>query len=540
MDITQNPFYILGATPRDDKQKIFELAEERSLHHDLHACQQARSDLGHPKKRLSAEIAWLPGLGPARIKDILALLDTSTADLIGIGKLPSLTRTNILAAGLSRITQSNASFVARWIRELAKSFEEVDMQNVLTMINEERSISGFPEVTDLYLVESELQERRRYYRQVMKSSLDTLLTKDLLSAITTVVSTSTNNGEIPGPILIHDLVDAYEVEAQEFLIKEMQNINALAQKAKTASDEDISDSSLLSFISQLSHVVRNWDIIAQPIQVSTKSRGLRHKASGEASEIIRNLALYLYNQHGKLEMSRILTDLLRDVFTEVVDIHEKAVEDIDALKKIREKKEQDEKWRNEFTYVVNISYLLYSYRFVITPEGIDWKGHHWNFNDIKFIRWGGTRHYTNNIYTGTNYIVAFGSGSLEIIKLSNKDIYSNIIDRLWKAVGVRLLNEYLEGFRNGKRYNIGDYTIDDYGIDLEHNPIFGQSRQLHCVWNDIEIWNEAGSFCIAYKTDKRLKATFSYLEVDNIHVLEAMIRTLWKQGGDQLSTLLNE
>ena len=31
MDLLQNPFYILTASPRDNRQRIMELADERSL-----------------------------------------------------------------------------------------------------------------------------------------------------------------------------------------------------------------------------------------------------------------------------------------------------------------------------------------------------------------------------------------------------------------------------------------------------------------------------------------------------------------------------
>ena len=56
MNLLQTPFYILGVTARDNRQKIMALAEERTLFLDSNKCTQARSDLIHPRKRLSAEI----------------------------------------------------------------------------------------------------------------------------------------------------------------------------------------------------------------------------------------------------------------------------------------------------------------------------------------------------------------------------------------------------------------------------------------------------------------------------------------------------
>jgi hypothetical protein len=44
----------LGVTTRDDRRRIVELAEEKSLELDHEVCQKARSDLTNPRTRLSA------------------------------------------------------------------------------------------------------------------------------------------------------------------------------------------------------------------------------------------------------------------------------------------------------------------------------------------------------------------------------------------------------------------------------------------------------------------------------------------------------
>lgn len=60
--LNKSPFAVLGVTTRDDRRRIVELAEEKSLELDHELCQKARSDLTNPRTRLSAEIAWLPGV----------------------------------------------------------------------------------------------------------------------------------------------------------------------------------------------------------------------------------------------------------------------------------------------------------------------------------------------------------------------------------------------------------------------------------------------------------------------------------------------
>ena len=67
MDLRQNAFFVLGATTRDDRRRIVELAEKKSLLSDEERVREARSTLTHPMKRLAAEVAWLPGMGPTLV-----------------------------------------------------------------------------------------------------------------------------------------------------------------------------------------------------------------------------------------------------------------------------------------------------------------------------------------------------------------------------------------------------------------------------------------------------------------------------------------
>ena len=338
MDLLQNPFQILTASPRDNRRRIMELADERSLLLDSSECMQARSDLTNPMKRLSAEVAWLPGIGPKRAGEMLSLIESSPSDLLGLDNLTSIVRANLLAAGLSRLSSYTSDDVAKWIIEIAWAFEDIEPEELSGIINEERIVSGFPEVTDLSAVETEIQERRRHYRQVIKFALDNLSAKELVEAVTVAVESTTDDGEEHGPILIADLIDSYEVEAQGFLDKEEGNIRALVEKLRAAVDAERPDSTLAPMVNQLIQVVRNWDTVAQPIQVSTKSRGLDHDASYRVAGLVRGLAIHMFNEHDKLDFSQQLTNMLQEVFAEVGEVAERTAEDADALGEIAERR----------------------------------------------------------------------------------------------------------------------------------------------------------------------------------------------------------
>jgi hypothetical protein len=527
MDLLDNPFHILTASPSDDRRRIMELADECSLLLDSNKVKEAYSILSTPRKRLSAEVTWLPGVAE-QAGELLSLLSISPADLLAVDKLSPIARSNLLAAVLARLSDHATDEVVRWILEIARAFEDIDAKELRVIINEERNISGFPEVTDLSAIEAEIQEQRRYYCKVIRSALDNLPPMKLVKAVTVAIESATHNGEEHGPILIADLADLYEVEAQEFLDKEEENIKTLVDKLQAALDTKQPDSVLTPMVNQLIQVMKNWDAVAQPIQISAKSRGLYHTASYRIAGSVRGLAIsHMCNEHGKLDLSRQLTTMLQEVFAEVGEVSERTAGDAEDLHDIAERR------RSAITYEADIG-DSFAYKLRISPEGIEWKGRCWDLDSITRVRWGGTRYSS-----GITYSIIFGDTSNYVtINLSNEAIYNNFVDCLWRAVCVRLQMEYLRGLRDGKKYHFGSTVISDYGMELNPNRVHGK-EQVFCRWSELVIRNGAGVFCIRKKNyDWDLTGTLSYLEEDNIHILEAVIRKLLKQGGDRLSSLL--
>ena len=332
MELLTNPFFTLGATMRDDRRRIMDLAEEKSLVSDEAAVRDATAVLTNPRRRLAAEIGWLPGLGPKRISEAISILGREPAKVRGLGNLPSLARANLLADGLIRVVeQLPKREVARWIVEIADAHDDIEAEQTVTLLNEERSVAGFPAISDLQVVNAELQGRRQYYRQAIKRALDQLPAPSLVEVVTIAVDEATDNGDSQAPILIDDLVDSFEVEAQGFLKTETRNIAVLVQGVRSAVERDEGHEHIGRLVSQLEEVVKNWDRVAQPIQVSARSRGTSHGLSHEIAGEIRSLAVDLFNEHGLLDISKRLTALQQKVFAEVDRVVEQSEEDATAL-----------------------------------------------------------------------------------------------------------------------------------------------------------------------------------------------------------------
>ena len=538
----QSPFAILGVTTRDDRRRIVELAEEKSLELDHEVCQKARSDLTNPRNRLSVEMAWLPGVSPRKASQLFDSLVRNPMSIREESGLPTLAHLNLLAAAFEAVDgEHDADDLAEFIMETAYLAEELSPEDVLRDLNEDRAVSGFPEVRALDQIEAELNERKRYYRIAIKDALDRLPPMTLIQVMTEAVDGVTSGGEDHAPGLVDDLVDSYEVETQGILQKEAENVHKLIKVAREHADSG--EAAVKPYVDKLDVVARNWDKIAQPIQLSSKARGIDHEASRHLAYEIRSLAIDLFNKHDMLAQSQRLTGLIQELFSEVPEIADRVEEDADALADIFQQRQQavarKDEWAREITYRAEIG-VMFKDTLSISLQGVSWKGQNFPLDSITRVRWGGVSHSVNGIPTGTTYTIAFGNRSSEaVVELKKQDIYSTFIDKLWRAVCVRLLTEMLEALKDGRDLHFGDALLHDDGITLVKRKFLGSNEQVRCSWGQVHVWSADGSFCIGAKDDKKVNAGISYIHGANTHILEQAIRMAFKKPGmRRLSDLL--
>ncbi|MYG63915.1 MAG: hypothetical protein F4099_00605 [Synechococcus sp. SB0673_bin_10] len=374
MDLLTNPFLRLGATMGDNRGRVMALAEEKSLAADeatAAAVQDAKAVLIHPKRRLKAEIGYLPGLEPQQASEMIATVQQNPINIRNlVAHLPSLARANLLAAGLIRVAgRLPKDEVAQWILALAHGHEAIAARPTAALLNGERSAAGFPAVTDLQTVDAELRSQRQYYGQAIKKVLDQLSFQSLVEVVTTTVDKATNHGKNHAPILIDDLVDRFEVEVevQGFFETQTKKIKDLVQRIRHLAQENKGHRQINFHASKLENVVRNWDRVAQPIQVSARSRGTDHDLSHEIAAEIRSLVFYLLEKHDLLDISKRLTALQQEIFAELDTVVEKLNEDAIVLNKISKLKSEVSKLKSEIFKKKLLTLLFRSFRLLFWP-----------------------------------------------------------------------------------------------------------------------------------------------------------------------------
>lgn len=316
-----------------------ELSEERSLLSDAEECFAARAVLINPRNRISAEVAWLPGVNPEHIESVLKQLDSPNQNLLNIIGLSPIASANIFTAGFSRLTNIASANIVEWILAISHAYERIDAEEVRGTLNEERNISGFPQITDLSVITAEIQNQRRYYSQTLFSVINSLSVTERARILTLTLETVIGNNNNRCPILIDDLIQSYELEVEDDLEKKQKIIEAQDEKLRAMVDAKNPDFILQPIVNQLIQTVKEWDTIAQPIQLSKRSRGERHTASFEIAGWVQKLAVDLFNEYLKFDFSLQLLNMLLEVFAEVPEIVEKIAKDKkDLIKHEHERK----------------------------------------------------------------------------------------------------------------------------------------------------------------------------------------------------------
>lgn len=540
--LQQNPFALLGATTRDDRKRIVELAEEKSLQLDHDACQKARSDLTSPRVRLSVELSWLPGVSPSKAAQLVSLLHSDPMSIRDERGLPTLAHLNLLAASFEAVDGNDSEdFIAGFISEMAFLVDDLSADQVFRDINEDRCISGLPLIKEVDQVEADLAERKRCYRNVIKDVLNRLPPELLVDVMTTAVYEVTSNGESHAPELIDLLVDSYAVETQGFLREEGENAQKLIKAARDSAKSG--ESAVKPIVEKLEMVARNWDKVAQPIQLSAKARGTVHESSHEIAYSIRSLAIDLFNEHDMLAQSQKLTKLVQELFAELPEVVERVEQDASALAEIfnrqKEAVTQKKEWARDITYSAEVG-LIFKDSLSISANGLAWKNQHFPLDAVTRVRWGAVSNSVNGIPTGTNYTIAFGDNRSEaVVSLKKALTYSTFVDKLWKAVAVRLLTELLESLQAGKEVRFGQAAIRDDGVTLMKHKFLGIKEPIRFSWNEVHFFSANGSFTIQCKNDNKTWVSLSYIYDSNTHVLEQALRMAFKKAGmRRLSDLL--
>lgn len=190
-------------------------------------------------------------------------------------------------------------------------------------------------------------------------------------------------------------------------------------------------------------------------------------------------------------------------------------------------------WNREIDFQCSFGWRPFQKTLNISAKGFEWCGKQIPLKEIKRLRWG-VQQTRGGLLPKHRYIAVFGTAAKEyVIKTKQPDFYEHLIERYWKAVGKRLLNEMLDGLAQGRACVFDSFLVSDTGVSVGGKKLFGVSRTDFYKWNTLTWGVVNGALCVTERENKANQlASLSFLWVDNVHVLYAALK-LFEQAQSQ-------
>ena len=204
-ELERNPFAVLGESLRDNRAKLMELAGNGALTGIEDEVVAARPRSPTEGDRLSAEIGWLPGTSPAKVAALIDGLRKNPGLVLWAAKagLDPLTVANLTAAAMELIDPAMpATEWAGLVSGFGTAEDEIDADDVLRDINEDRAVAGLPGFSrPRSRGRPRLSERRRRYKDVTFGRTRASASNVLVEALTAAVEEATSGGDLHAPLL---------------------------------------------------------------------------------------------------------------------------------------------------------------------------------------------------------------------------------------------------------------------------------------------------------------------------------------------------
>lgn len=530
MHFRQNPFFILGASVRDSREKLHELADDHSLDNDAEKYTSSLSSLTHPKRRIAAEIAWAPAIAPTRLDAILATLFTNAGSMAALMDLPALARANLLAAEISERTALSPKELESALTELVTTVADIAPESTIREINADRTISGFNPLTEPSQIAEELKEQYRHFEQVSKATLGLFTIPKQAHLLTRLTESLTAEGTVQPPQLLEQLVSGYELTVTAELTQKADAIGRAVSAILKLAELGTSENELLVNVNQLVASVNEWDALAQPIQVANRSRGLDHQASDDLAYVVREGAISLWNDHQLQEAAKVLTGCLATAFAESPQLSSKFAQDqaifADIEQKRRENRKAQEKQRLKglsFSSTGQMGVLK------ISPAGVQYGNTLIPIGDIARIR----------IVNRPNLGVALSSrGKDHYVYIPNTRTFNAFLKRLIPAIAPQIIDAFLEEFKKGKTFVFGPIVVSDTGVKLSRQRVFRGPESVDFSWSEVQRSRVDGAMLIRSVRDPRFAARVGFSEIDNSLMLDILLGQREDTRSSKLSDLL--
>jgi len=390
ININENPFFVLGADITDDKRKLMNICEEKMIFENTDVIIKAQEQLLNSQKRLKAELRWFPTCSKDQIQIIINYLnDLPNKEIFEyipnsfLEKLYYLEKINIALYSfiyiigppkkwsentISKGTINKDAFyydinkdnISLFIHQTSELYELLEPQTIKDMINEKRKISGFPVITEVNSIEEELNNLRKNIKQILSFFISNITLGKITDILINIMEYYKNGNKYHGAI-IDDFISEYSLLSKDIISRRKDDIiSQIEEILQISLSTEYLETRINTILSQL----RNWDHLAQPLQLEALTKGMRHNESIIMANKFRELSLYCNNELKRTDLALKITKELKKYFIELTEYYQLLLEDENKLNNIKNNIFENE---NRIKYIKennrNDDILLYILRF---------------------------------------------------------------------------------------------------------------------------------------------------------------------------------
>lgn len=325
MTLFENPFYLLNLTPKDSRRTIVQRADEYALYHDAEKCADARNILTNPQRRISAEVHWILDTAEQEIELTLdtvksAEIEEDLSQFFEDEYLP-LSDLNVWLTRNDIIDVSDVFKAKYMVLRYSRLYESITADYVINIINESRSVSGFPLVENDEDVLAALAELKNEIKHAIFEHFDEL-SPEMYSEVMAMLSESySSNPRYKGQEILEEVLNTYQINTLDA---------SEAQKEKIIRDAEVVSNSvgvinLEAAIAELLKDAKAWNKSIYPVRKSFAMRGETHIGSVHVFNALIDLYDKLAFEHEELACAETVLYALLELYSDVpecVDILE--------------------------------------------------------------------------------------------------------------------------------------------------------------------------------------------------------------------------
>ncbi len=333
MRLKDNPFSILDVAIDDSYDSIIDAAEEKSFIDDANTdrYEKARSVLTSPVQRLEAEICWIKAVEKLKIDGLMSKSLVQAAMLLNERELLIYYVEKLYKQCSFEDTSEAIVKIDELYRRLITS--DTAMLDCFNEINRNRKNARITLLNDVELLKSTcekiwLADVENAFARLVKENTLVFITDTANKVAEGTISLEIRTGENAYGLVVEKFIEMYTLSINDTLHNIYEEVLENISEADSANDIDD--------LKVLFANVRKFDRVAQPIQLYLQAKGSANKQreSVEVAFKLRNLAIEMHNEKGKTNLSLAITNLLKELFSELPEIKALAEKDAVTLTKL--------------------------------------------------------------------------------------------------------------------------------------------------------------------------------------------------------------